>query len=107
MTGLKEVVLLGTGASDAIPYIACVLGLSNSSPCSACKLAQKPWDKHNKRRQTSVLVKIQDGHGVQRNILIDCGPMFTDLASLLKRHKVRRLDAVLLTRQFAVKVPLP
>ncbi len=70
---------LGTGTSQGVPVIAC--------ECAICTSA----DPRDNRLRTAALVKVGG-----KNLLIDAGP---DLRQQMLRHKVRQLDAVLLTHE--------
>ena len=70
---------LGTGPAAAIPRRGC--------RCSACVDARRG----GKSRRTRSAVLVMDG---KTAILIDAGP---DILGQLKRERIRRFDAVLLT----------
>jgi phosphoribosyl 1,2-cyclic phosphate phosphodiesterase len=69
--------ILGSGTSMGVPVIGCA--------CAVCTSG----DRRNRRLRTSALVET---HGA--TILIDAGP---DLRFQMLRHRVTRIDAVLLT----------
>jgi phosphoribosyl 1,2-cyclic phosphate phosphodiesterase len=73
---------LGTGTSAGVPLIACSCGVCTSG------------DPRDKRLRTSACLEFVDGTGVERVVLIDCGP---DLRQQALRAGLRRCDAVVFT----------
>ena len=74
-----KITFLGTGTSTGIPIIGC--------GCDTCTST----DEKDKRLRASIMVDINN-----QKILIDCGP---DLRQQLLAHKVKHLDAVLITHE--------
>ncbi len=74
-----KITFLGTGTSQGVPIIAC--------QCEICQ-SENPLDK---RLRASVLIETD-----AKNILIDAGP---DFREQMLRHKVLRIDAILLTHE--------
>ncbi|MBL7807930.1 MAG: MBL fold metallo-hydrolase [Saprospiraceae bacterium] len=74
-----KIILLGTGTSQGVPVIGC--------DCLVCASAA-PSDQ---RLRSAAL--LTDGH---TNILIDAGP---DFRQQMLRHRVKHLDAILLTHE--------
>ncbi len=72
-----KLTFLGTGTSTGVPLIGC--------DCEVCRSA----DPRDTRLRCSSLIETQG-----RTILIDCGP---DFRAQALRHRVRHLDAVLIT----------
>ncbi|MBS3904842.1 MAG: MBL fold metallo-hydrolase [Simkania sp.] len=72
-----ELLFLGTGGSSGVPMIGCL--------CDVCQSSSSL----NKRLRSSVLLRWRD-----RQVLIDAGP---DLREQALRHRINRLDAVILT----------
>jgi phosphoribosyl 1,2-cyclic phosphate phosphodiesterase len=77
----RSLVFLGTGTSYGVPMIGC--------DCAVCGST----DPRNRRHRASVLLRNGD-----RNILIDATP---DFREQMLRHRIRRLDAILLTHPHA------
>ncbi|MCC7465083.1 MAG: MBL fold metallo-hydrolase [Saprospiraceae bacterium] len=74
-----KIILLGTGTSQGVPVIGC--------DCPVCVSAD-PLD--NRLRSAALLT---DG---RTNVLIDAGP---DFRQQMLRHRVKHLDAILLTHE--------
>lgn len=74
-----KIILLGTGTSQGVPVIGC--------DCQVC-VSVDPLDK---RLRSSAL--LTDGH---TNVLIDAGP---DFRQQMLCHRVKHLDAILLTHE--------
>ncbi len=72
-----KVTILGSGTSTGVPMIGC--------QCDVC-LSQNP---KNKRLRTSALVQTETA-----SLLLDCS---TDFREQALRHKIERIDALLLT----------
>lgn len=74
-----KIILLGTGTSQGVPVIGC--------DCPVCT-STDPLD--NRLRSSALLT---DG---RKNVLIDAGP---DFRQQMLRHRVKHLDAILLTHE--------
>jgi len=74
--------ILGCGTSTGVPIPGC--------ECAVCTSGKEK----NERSRTSALLKLESG----KNILIDC---CTDLRYQALKHKIKKLDAVLLTHSHA------
>jgi len=72
-----KITFLGTGTSSGVPMIGC--------GCEVCSSA----DKKDKRFRSSILVQSPN-----TTLVVDAGP---DFRCQMLKHKVKRLDAVLLT----------
>jgi phosphoribosyl 1,2-cyclic phosphate phosphodiesterase len=72
-----KLLFLGTGGSTGVPVIGCT--------CKVCRSTSF----RNKRSRSSVLIQTQG-----KNFLIDAGPDFREQAL---KHKIRKLDGLLLT----------
>ncbi|PLW52956.1 hypothetical protein PCANC_07555 [Puccinia coronata f. sp. avenae] len=120
--GRIEVILLGTGTSGQVPSIVCLTD-PDGLGCRCC-CSRDPKDR---RRNTSALVRIHPPTASSRsaapapasaldtapnpsaitsstpfNVLIDVGKSFCEAArDHFPKHRVRRLDAVLLTHPHA------
>lgn len=81
-----KMILLGTGTSQGIPCIGC--------DCAVCRSK----DRHDKRLRCSAYVTHKNKNGSTAHILIDAGPEFRIQAL---RHKIKAVDAVLLTHSHA------
>ena len=75
-----KITVLGSGPSEAIPRKGCT--------CPACLDARKPKSK-SRRTRSSVFLEWRG-----KNILIDCGP---DFSEQMRREKIKKIDAVFLT----------
>ncbi|MFG0283075.1 MAG: MBL fold metallo-hydrolase [Phycisphaerales bacterium JB039] len=75
-------VFLGTGTSSGVPAIGC--------DCAVCTSG----DPRDRRLRTSAALIFDDPQGVERVVLLDCGPDFREQAL---RARLPRLDAILLT----------
>lgn len=97
---VREIIFLGTGTSGCIPNIPCIT--SNNKACKVCKLSITPEGSKNRRRNTSLLVRIDHPDGRERNVLIDCGKTFYESAvDIFIEHGIKTIDAVLLTHGHA------
>ncbi|KAJ2864444.1 hypothetical protein GGH94_002896 [Coemansia aciculifera] len=97
---VREVIFLGSGTSACIPVVPCIT--SNYEKCKACKISLTPEGSKNRRRNTSLLVRIDHADGRERNIVIDCGKTFLESATeVFVKHDVKSIDAVLLTHGHA------
>ncbi|KAI8321341.1 hypothetical protein GQ54DRAFT_298076 [Martensiomyces pterosporus] len=93
---VREIIFLGSGTSGCIPNIPCIT--SNDPNCQVCKLSVTPEGWKNRRRNTSLLVRIDHPDGRERNVVIDCGKTFFESAvDIFIKHDVKTIDAVLLT----------
>jgi len=105
-----EVILLGTGTSGQVPSIVCL----TEGGGEGCRCCCGTGDRKDQRRNTSALVRIHPApvvavaqklphhHQVTRNILIDVGKSFCEAArEHFPKHRIRKLDAVLLTHPHA------
>ncbi|KAJ2022559.1 hypothetical protein GGI06_001762 [Coemansia sp. S85] len=100
VTRVREIIFLGSGTSACIPVIPCIT--SDYEACKTCKLSLTPEGSKNRRRNTSLLVRIDHADGSERNIVIDCGKTFLESATeVFVKHKVKSIDAVLLTHGHA------
>lgn len=122
-TWLNRAVFLGTGTSSQVPEVGCLLADEENDArgfhCKACHDAVRP-DSKNLRGCTSVILagggKMRSGahyspsasaaHSTtyedESTILIDCGPTFyASAVKNFKRHRLRAIDAVLLTHAHA------
>lgn len=98
MMGNVEVIFLGTGASIESPAIQCLL---REDGCLGCKTALSTAPK-NKRRQSSILVRIKQDDDSLKNILVDCGgTTYAAMMEIFPKHGVDRIDAVLFTHSHA------
>ncbi|KAJ2636303.1 hypothetical protein GGF40_003084 [Coemansia sp. RSA 1286] len=97
---VRELIFLGSGTSGCIPNIPCIT--DNNPQCRVCKLSMTAAGRKNRRRNTSLLVRVDHPDGRIRNILIDCGKTFYESArDLFIKHNIRTIDAVLLTHGHA------
>ena len=74
--------LLGTGTSSGIPVIAC--------DCATCRSD----DPRDRRTRVGAMLEFTDPSGEPRTILVDVPPDHREHAL---RHRIRRVDAILLT----------
>eukprot|EP00124_Ichthyophonus_hoferi_P002769 Ihof_evm4s204 gene=Ihof_evmTU4s204 len=94
--GMLELLLLGSGTSEGIPRVSCLV----MGGCKVCTDAYRTDIRSpNYRRAPSLLVRYQTTPtSPKRNILIDCGKFFWQTAlTWFPLHHVRTVDAVILT----------
>ncbi|KAJ2910693.1 hypothetical protein GGI21_000616 [Coemansia aciculifera] len=97
---VREIIFLGTGTSACTPVVPCIT--SNYEKCVTCKLSLTPEGSKNRRRNTSLLVRIDHADGTVKNVVIDCGKTFLQSATeVFVKHDVKSIDAVLLTHGHA------
>ncbi|KAJ2740860.1 hypothetical protein GGI20_005569 [Coemansia sp. BCRC 34301] len=97
---VREIIFLGTGTSACIPVVPCIT--SNYEKCKTCKVSLTPEGSKNRRRNTSLLVRIDHADGSERNVVIDCGKTFLESATeVFVKHNIKSIDAVLLTHGHA------
>ncbi|KAJ1861889.1 hypothetical protein LPJ73_000915 [Coemansia sp. RSA 2703] len=97
---VRNIIFLGTGTSGCIPNLPCIT--ENNPRCKVCKLSMTDDGRKNRRRNTSLLVRVDHPDGRIRNILIDCGKSFYESArDVFLKHNIRTVDAVLLTHGHA------
>ncbi|KAJ2087911.1 hypothetical protein IW138_004609 [Coemansia sp. RSA 986] len=97
---VREVMFLGTGTSGTVPNIMCLL--EDNPTCKTCTTAVTAEGHKNRRRNTSMLVRIDHPDGRERNVVIDCGKAFYESAlDVFVKHKVKTIDAVLITHGHA------
>ncbi|KAJ3181117.1 hypothetical protein HDU85_003822 [Gaertneriomyces sp. JEL0708] len=107
----SEFIFLGTGTSGSVPNIFCLT--AEKPTCQVCQAAIRlepsrdvndsiPVFNKNKRRNTSGVYRYMHSDGRMRNILIDVGKTFYESAlTWFVHHRLRRIDAVLLTHGHA------
>eukprot|EP00123_Amoebidium_parasiticum_P021248 comp6401_c0_seq1/m.2199 comp6401_c0_seq1/g.2199 ORF comp6401_c0_seq1/g.2199 comp6401_c0_seq1/m.2199 type:complete len:306 (-) comp6401_c0_seq1:202-1119(-) len=94
--GLFELLLLGSGTSEGVPRVTCVV----NGDCAVCvDAARKNVRSKNLRRATCLLVRHRRTSDEPfRNILIDCGKFFWQTAlEWFPQHNITHLDAIVLT----------
>jgi hypothetical protein len=106
MAQSARLIFTGTGTSEGIPLVSCLVGLGNKgadgSRCPVCVDAAAPSSK-NKRRNTGGLVitnpaSPNDGHV----LAIDCGKLWWEaMLEIYPSEGLARLDAVILTHEHA------
>ncbi|PVU89148.1 hypothetical protein BB561_005521 [Smittium simulii] len=95
-----QLLFLGSGTSGGIPSVPCLV--KQNKTCGVCLSSMTEEGKKNKRRNTSLLVKIQTPEGVVKNVLIDCGKTFYESTiDLFPKHGIQSIDAVILTHGHA------
>eukprot|EP00043_Microstomoeca_roanoka_P007129 m.68917 g.68917 ORF g.68917 m.68917 type:complete len:324 (-) comp13707_c1_seq1:331-1302(-) len=94
-----RVVLLGSGPSTGVPYIACLIRAE--SDCAVCREASENPDSRNHRGNPSLLIQYPAEDGL-KNIVIDVGKTFVSGAKrLFPKLGVQGLDAVILSHDHA------
>ncbi|KAJ3548556.1 hypothetical protein NMY22_g1220 [Coprinellus aureogranulatus] len=116
-----EVIFLGTGTSSSLPHIECLTEPADSAkpPCRTCLSTLQPEGKKNIRRNTGAVFRLKgkDGNLVyaqfdahdreakshpSRTIVVDAGKTFQAAAlEWFPKHRLRRIDALLLTHPHA------
>ncbi|KAG9290330.1 hypothetical protein G9A89_007061 [Geosiphon pyriformis] len=97
---VKEIIFLGTGTSSGIPTVSCLTDPKEG--CRTCLSTRTEKGQVNLRRNTSLLIRVENPDGRLRNIVIDCGKTF--YVSALKwfpHHNLRQIDALILTHPHA------
>ncbi|EPX73704.1 hydrolase [Schizosaccharomyces octosporus yFS286] len=96
-----RILFLGTGTSNGIPNVCC-LNVPNPT-CRVCTASLTSEGRKNKRNNTGAIVQIDaEGWSRPKTILIDCGKTFYMAAmEFMVKHKIRNIDAVLLTHAHA------
>jgi len=97
MPHLVEIIFLGTGTSEGVPRISCLL--NKEIGCKICPDAYyTPYSK-NKRRNTNILARyggFPDGR--LRNIMVDCGKFFWQSAmDWFMKYNIKQIDAILIS----------
>eukprot|EP00026_Physarum_polycephalum_P009791 Phypoly_transcript_09927.p1 GENE.Phypoly_transcript_09927~~Phypoly_transcript_09927.p1 ORF type:complete len:317 (+),score=34.87 Phypoly_transcript_09927:388-1338(+) len=92
---MSEVIFLGTGTSEGVPRVSCLL--ADPPTCDVCKQAVQPGNK-NRRRNTGLIIKHPHPDGRPRVIMVDVGKFFWHSAiEWLAKHKVKVIDAIVIT----------
>lgn len=93
---VDTLIFLGTGTSSQVPTIGCLT--DPESKCRVCPSSLHMETQKNRRRNTSALITLSN----EKNILIDCGKSFFEMAlQIWPRAKLRQIDALLLTHAHA------
>lgn len=89
-------IFLGSGSSAGTPLLRCLLG--SESKCAVCADAISGVSTKNARTPPCLLMVVKSTDGIDKNILMDCGPAFKN--QFMTAHQaigVKTVDAVLLT----------
>jgi phosphoribosyl 1,2-cyclic phosphodiesterase len=95
----SEIVFLGTGTSEGVPRVSCLT--REPQTCVVCPDAILPGS-HNRRRNTSLLIRYRAPDRSQKNVVIDVGKFFYHSAiEWFPKVGATSLDAVIITHQHA------
>ncbi|ORZ40846.1 beta-lactamase-like protein [Catenaria anguillulae PL171] len=100
---VKELIFLGTGTSGCMPYVRCLV---LPTGCSVCPTTIGNPRSRNRRRNTSLLVRIarisESDPSKYANIIIDVGKTFYDgSVEWFPEFGIQKIDAVILTHPHA------
>ncbi|OLY84871.1 putative hydrolase [Smittium mucronatum] len=99
-SSISEVIFLGTGTSSGIPSVPCLVRTDRK--CKVCLSSMTKEGEKNRRRNTSILVRIVDENQELKNVLVDCGKTFYEGSiDQFPKNNVQSIDAVLLTHGHA------
>lgn len=94
-----KVIFLGTGTSEGVPRVTCLT--ADPPTCAVCIDAMRPGSK-NRRRNTSIVLQIDQHDAPAINIIVDVGKFFYHSAiEWFPHHAIRSVDAVILTHAHA------
>ncbi|KAI9145282.1 beta-lactamase-like protein [Paraphysoderma sedebokerense] len=99
---LKEIIFLGTGTSSGVPTVKCLV--QNPPICKVCPTVLTDSNSKNRRRNTSLLIRIvrKKAPNDVRNIIIDVGKTFYDGSiKWFVEHGITKIDAVILSHGHA------
>eukprot|EP00271_Cylindrocystis_brebissonii_P010587 TRINITY_DN2683_c1_g1_i1.p1 TRINITY_DN2683_c1_g1~~TRINITY_DN2683_c1_g1_i1.p1 ORF type:complete len:392 (-),score=20.24 TRINITY_DN2683_c1_g1_i1:369-1544(-) len=99
----SELIILGSGSSTGVPTPSCVISPTNP-PCEVCHKALElpPESNPNYRCNPSMLIKYRQADESFQYIQIDCGKNFKEqVLRWFVRHKIPRIDALILTHDHA------
>jgi len=90
----SKIIFLGTGTSEGIPRVSCLL----KKECLVCCDAVKPGSK-NRRRNTSIMIQYYNKETKEyKNIMIDCGKFFFHSAiEWFPKFDIQSTDSIILT----------
>ena len=73
-----ECIFLGTGTSSSLPHIECLTAPPNERRCKTCLSTLNPEGKKNIRRNTSLVLRMNDRFGSKK-----CATFFCHLSWLI------------------------